>query len=136
MLRPNVLMAKRFGLYVRVGNDVPCLLGEPLKQTPSIPAATRTSNVERAMRGYFSAPRRSSDDMSRQGSGSSIMVNLRAVAHSSCPHPAGPRAGDPFDDVSVHRAMARDAGFVGAVAHHRRRACASRRDLCARYLAQ
>ena len=35
-----------------------------------------------------------------------------------------PRAGDPSDDVSVHRAMAWDAGFVGAVAHHRRRACA------------
>src|ERR1039457_1183375 len=56
--------------------------------------------------------------MSRQDSGSSIMVNLRAVAHSSWQHRAGPRTGDPFDDVSVHRAMARDAGFVGAVAHH------------------
>jgi hypothetical protein len=54
-----------------------------------------------------------------------MMVNLLAVAHWSCQHPAGPRAGDLSDDVSVHRAMAWDAGFVGAVAHHRRRACAS-----------
>jgi len=76
------------------------------------------------------------DDMSRRGSGSSIMVNLRAVAHSSCQHPAAPRAGDPFDECpSVARWPGTKASsvpwriIIGAPASRR---C----DLCARYSAQ